>query len=75
MAAAKKRKRSLFRPALVAGTLQNLSSLYYLDVYALSRRGQYDQIGRNLFTTWAILGYFLINQFLPKQAVSTHGLL
>ncbi len=34
MAAAKKRKkRSLIRAALVAGTQQYLSSLYYLDVY------------------------------------------
>ncbi len=29
-------KRSLLRAALVAGTQQNLSSLYYLDVYALT---------------------------------------
>ncbi len=31
----KRKKRSLLRAALVAGTQQNLSSLYYLDVYAL----------------------------------------
>ncbi len=35
---------------------------------------QCDQMGRN-FAIWATLGYFLLNQFLPKQAVSTHGLL
>ncbi len=33
----KRKKRSLLRVALVAGTLQNLSSLYYLDVYAFSQ--------------------------------------
>jgi len=30
----KRKKRSLLPVALVAGTQQNLSSLYYLDVYA-----------------------------------------
>jgi hypothetical protein len=35
-------------------------------------RDQRDQIGRNFIT---ILGYFLQNQFLQKQAVSIHGLL
>jgi len=35
---------------------------------------QCDQIGRN-FAIWATLGYSLLNQFLPKQAVSTYGLL
>jgi len=29
----KRKKRSLLQVALVAGTQQNLSSLYYLDVY------------------------------------------
>jgi hypothetical protein len=43
-----------------------LMSNYLLD--------QCDQIGRN-FATWAVLGYFLLNQFLPKQAVSTRDLL
>jgi hypothetical protein len=27
------------------------------------------------FATWVTLGYFLLNQFSPKQAVSTHGFL
>jgi hypothetical protein len=31
----KSKKRSLLRVALVVGTQQNLSSLYYLDVYGL----------------------------------------
>ena len=35
---------------------------------------QCDQIGRN-FTILASLGYILLDQFSPKQAVSTHGLL
>ncbi len=35
---------------------------------------QWDQIGRN-FAICATLGYFLLNQFLTKQAISTHGLL
>jgi hypothetical protein len=35
---------------------------------------QCDQIGQNL-AIWATLGYFLLNQFSPKQAVSTHDLL
>jgi hypothetical protein len=28
----------------------------------------------NIFPIWATLGYFLYNQFSPKQAVSTRGL-
>jgi len=32
----KRKKRSLLRGALVAGTQRNLSSLYYLDVYGFS---------------------------------------
>jgi hypothetical protein len=27
-----------------------------------------------IFAIWATLGYFLLNHFLPRQAVSTHGL-
>jgi hypothetical protein len=29
----------------------------------------------SIFANEATLGYFLLNQFSPKQAVSTHGLL
>ncbi len=36
--------------------------------------GQCDQIGRN-FAIWATLGYFLANQFSPKQAFFKYGLL
>jgi hypothetical protein len=35
---------------------------------------QCDQIGQ-YFAFWDTLGYFLLGQFSPKQAVSTHGLL
>jgi hypothetical protein len=35
-------------------------------------RSQCDQIGWN-FAIWASLGYFLLNQFSPKQAASKHS--
>jgi hypothetical protein len=36
--------------------------------------GQCDQIWQK-FVNWAILGYILLNQFSPKQSISTHDLL
>ncbi len=42
----KRKKRSLLRVALVAGTQQNLSSLYYFDVFMIPPQGAFKWYGR-----------------------------